>query len=530
MKKIRLKKYYLHPITTYLLLILLVCVVSFILHMFKLQTTYNAINTKMNIIQRTDFVNNMFSFKEIKKVVSETASNFHKFPPLYMYLITAIGIAVCEASGFLDALFKKIFAKIPNRLVTFLIIFVATISSLINEVGFVLLIPLAALIFKSKNRNPMAGVVAGFAGTAFGYGTSIFIGSIDALMQPYTRVAARIIDSTFHISLTSNLFIMIVSTLVLSIVGTLIMEKRIIPAMGNRREKRLELTDEIEVIDESIDSEQEVLSNDFKEKRGFKWASIAGIVLLLFFIYCLIPNLPLSGLLLDMEKTTYLEQVFGNIGDDSYFQEGFTFLVSLILLIMGLVYGIASHKFKNDKDVINMSNSALKDIGQMVGLLFVASQFVSIFKESNIGTVLVGILSNFLGGFSFGGIPFLLLCCLFFIISDFFIVDVQVKWAIFAPAVIPTLMQTNIAPQFVQFVMRACDSTMNGISPLYAYFVIYVGYMNIYNNKPNKPVTIGECMRTIAPYFVIITAVWLLLLFGWYIIGLPIGPGVSPNL
>ena len=530
MKKLRLKKFYLHPITTYLLLILLVFVVSFILHLFKLQSTYSVINIQNDpytIEQTTSEVVNLFNFEEIKKLVSHASTNFIKFAPLYMYLIAAIGIAVCEASGFLDALFKKVFAKIPNRWVTFLIILVATISSLINEVGFVLLIPLAALIFKSKNRNPMAGVVAAFAGTAFGFGTSIFIGSLDALMQPLTRVAARTIDATFHISLTSNLFIMIASTLVLSIVGTLIMEKRIIPTLGNRREKRLELTDEIEVIDESVDNEQEVLSNDFKEKRGFKWASIVGIILLVFFIYCLIPGLPLSGLLLDMTKETYLAQVFG---DSSYFQDGFTFLVSLLLLIIGLVYGIASHKFKSDKDVINMSAGAMKDIGYMVGLLFVASQFVEIFRSSNIGPVIVGVLANMLGGFSFGGIPFLLICCLFFIIADFFVTGIDAKWIVFAPVAVPALMQTNIAPQFVQFVMRACDSMMNGISPLYAYFVIYVGYMNIYNNKPNKPVTIGESIRIIAPYFLIITAVWLLLLIGWYIIGLPIGPGVSPNL
>ena len=115
-------------------------------------------------------------------------------------------------------------------------------------------------------------------------------------------------------------------------------------------------------------------------------------------------------------------------------------------------------------------------------------------------------------------------------ICDFFLTGVQAKWIVFAPAVIPTLMQTNVAPQFVQFVMRACDSVMNGISPLYAYFVIYVGYMNIYNNRPNRPVTILECIKIISPYFFIITATWLLLLIGWYIIGLPIGPGVFPTL
>ncbi|MBP5684241.1 MAG: AbgT family transporter [Bacilli bacterium] len=528
MKKVRLKRFYLHPITTYLLLILLVFCVSFVLHIFKLQTTYSIININtLKVEQITSEVSNLLSFNEIKNIVSNTTKNFVSFAPLCMYLVAAIGLAVCESSGFLDMLFKRVFSKIPNKWVTFLIILISTISSIINEVGFVLLIPIAALIYKSKKRNPMAGVVAAFAGTSFGYGTTIFFGSIDALMIPYTRIASRIIDPSFYVNMSSNLFIMIISTIVLSIVGTLIMERRIIPKLGGYKEKKEETNDDIEVIDEKENIEQEALSNDFKEKRGFKWASIAGVILIVFFIYCLIPNLPLSGMLLDMTKNTYLDQVFG---DSSYFQDGFTFLVSILLLIIGLVYGIGSHKFKNDRDIINSTNDSLKNVGYMVGLLFVASQFVAIFRYSNIGNVIIGVLSNLLGGFSFGGIPFLIISCLIFIISDFFVTGVQAKWAVFAPVVIPTLMQTNIAPAFVQFVMRACDSVMNGISPLYAYFVIYVGYMNIYNNKTNKPVTIGECIRIIFPYFLIITATWLLLLIGWYIIGLPIGPGVFPTL
>lgn len=528
MKKIRLRKVYLHPITTYLFLIILVFVFSFLFSLLGLQSTYNVVNINtMKVEQITTEVVNLFRFTEIKNIVSNTSKNFISFAPLCMYLVASIGIAVCEASGFLDVLFKKVFEKIPNRFVTFIIILIATISSLINEVGFVIIIPIAAIIFKAKKRNPMAGVVAGFAGTAFGYGTSIFVGSIDDLMIPYTKVASRTIDPVFHISLTSNLIIMIVSTIVLSIVGTIIMEKIIVPKLGKYREKRLELTGEIEIIDEPIDEEQLILSNDYKEKRGFKWASIAGILLILFFAYSLVPGLPLSGLLLDMTKETYLEQVFG---DSSYFQDGFTFLVAIVFFIIGLVYGIGSHKFKNDKDVISSTNESLKNFGSMIGLLFVASQFIAIFRYSNIGTVMIGILSNMLGGMSFGGMPFLLLCCLVFIISDFFVTGVQAKWMVFAPAVIPTLMQTNVAPQFVQFVMRACDSVMNGVSPLYAYFVIYIGYMNIYNPRKNKPVTIGEGIRIISPYFLIITATWLLLLIGWYIIGLPIGPGVSPNL
>lgn len=527
-KKIKLKKIYLHPVASYLLLSLVVIVISGILSLFNFQTTYNIVDSAtMKLEQVTSSVVNLFSFDGFKYIVSNATKNFIGFAPLSMYLLASVGLAVCEASGFLDVLFKKVFARMNNKLITFLIIFIATISTLINEIGFVILIPIAAIIFKAKKRNPLAGVSAAFGGVAFGYGTSIFIGSHEVAMIPYTTTAARLIDANFHVSLSSNLYIMIVSSVILSVVGMIIIEKIIVPNLGRCRQvAEYSETNELEIID--IDeTEQEILSNDYKEKRGLKWASIVGIVFILFFIYSVIPGLPFSGLLLDNSQDTYLKQIFGT---NSYFQDGFAFMISLLLLLVGLVYGFGSKKFCNDKDVVRESNEAIKKYANMILLLFVASQFIAIFKKTNIGTVIAGILANVLNSFSFGGIPYLIIVVIIIMISDFFLTGVQAKWIIFSPVIVPLLMQTNIAPQFVQFVMRGIDSMTNGITPLYAYFVLFVGYLNIYSLRKGKTYTITEAIKLMLPYFIIISFTWLLLLIGWYIIGLPIGPGVYPNL
>ena len=89
-------------------------------------------------------------------------------------------------------------------------------------------------------------------------------------------------------------------------------------------------------------------------------------------------------------------------------------------------------------------------------------------------------------------------------------------------------MQSNISPQFLQFVLRASDSMTKGITPLSAFFVIFLAYMNIYNHDFDKPIGIFKAIKYIMPYFAIISITWLLILIGWYIIGLPIGPGVYP--
>ena len=545
MKKYRLKKFYLHPITSYIILTLLVVLFSALFKLFDAQVSYKIVDLSTYSYNQVNVViENLLSYTGLKYIISNATKNFISFAPLSTYLIAALGVCICESSGYLDAICKKITNRISNKFLTFLVIFISTLSSLINEVGFVILIPIAAILFKNKKRNPMAGVCAAFAGTAFGYGTTCFVGSQEVFLIPYTKAAARMLDATFHVSLTSNLYIMIIFSIVLSIIGTIIIEKILIKKLGRYREESKE-ENSIEVIDldeediwvncykqkmqflDEEDIEQKRLKDKIYEDKGFKLASIGSFIFILIFVYSLIPGLPLSGLLLDMNESTYLDQIFGA---NSYFQDGFSFMISLLLIISGLLYGFGSKKFTNDKEVINNTNDYLLQIGQMMLLLFVASQFIAIYKMTNFGNYIAGVLVNFLGGFEFGGLPFLIISILVVVLADIFFTNTQSKRIIFSTVMVPVLMQSNFAPQFVQFVYRGADSIANGISPLFAYFVIYIGYLNIYNTKKEKPVTMGEGIKYMLPYFAIIGLTWILLLVGYFIIGLPIGPGVYPVL
>ena len=525
-KKFRRRTF--NPVTSYMILTFIVIILSGIFSLFHFQTTYNVVDMgKLEYIQVTAAVENLFSFDGLKYIVGNATKTFISFAPLSMFLIASIGLSIAEASGFIDISFRRIFSKLNNNILTFLVVLVATISSLINEVGFVILIPLAAYIYKAKKRNPMIGVCAAFAGCAFGYGTSIIVGSLETQLIPYTTAAARMIDPNYHISLLSNLYIMIVSTIVLSVVGSVVIEKIIAPRLGKYRvKKEINALEDFEIIGEE-ELEQTALSLDYNEKKGFKIASIVSIVFILFFIYSVIPGLPGSGLLLDYSEETYLKQIFG---DNSYFQDGFAYMISLIFLVAGIVYGYTAKKFKNNTDMINKCKEPLAKIGSVLLLIFVASQFIGIFKKSNIGTVIAGFGANLLSSFSFTGIIYLLIAIIIMMICDYFLTGVQSKWIIFSPVIVPALMKSNITPQFTQFVMRAVDSMTNGITPLYAYFVIFIGYMNIYNLNEDKPVTISGAIKLMLPYFVIISLTWLLLLIGWYIIGLPIGPEVMPTV
>jgi aminobenzoyl-glutamate transport protein len=162
--------------------------------------------------------------------------------------------------------------------------------------------------------------------------------------------------------------------------------------------------------------------------------------------------------------------------------------------------------------------------------MFIVSQFIAIFRKSNIGLVVTAWLASLLEHLSLSGIPLIIVSLLLIAISNFVLTSPASKWMIFSPVVVPMFMQSNISPQFAQIVMRAADSMTKGYTPLLASFVIYIGYLNIYNLNKNKPYTIRASLKMITPYFLLISLTWILIVVGWYLIGLPIGPGVYPTI
>ena len=128
------------------------------------------------------------------------------------------------------------------------------------------------------------------------------------------------------------------------------------------------------------------------------------------------------------------------------------------------------------------------------------------------------------------GIILIIVTLLIIAFSNLFVTGATTKWLIFSPVVVPIFMQSNISPEFAQIVMRAGDSMTKGVTPLLGAFVIFIGYLNMYNLHKERPITMKKAVSMITPYFLLMAVVWIVLVIGWYIIGLPIGPGVSPTI
>lgn len=525
-KKRRLRKFNLHPTTTFILLTILLIVISWFLSKLNIQSSYtvidaNTLETETTIVK----VENLLSSSGFKFIISNAASNFASFSAFITLMVALIGLSVAHASGFIKAFIRRNTLKVNNKVITFLIILLGIFSSLVNDVGYVILIPLAALIFVANKRNPLLGIATAFCGVAFGSAISLFVGSTDVNLVVQTELASHLVDANYHVALLSNIFIMIVAALAISIIGTIVIENVVVKRIG-RYKNAEELENTMEVSDLLTLDDKEKVEQDYLTKKGLRNAYIVGALMILLFIYMIIPGLPNSGLLLDMNETAYVKQLFGA---NSYFQLGFTYLVSLWFLVVGIAYAIGAKTFKNDKELIEKVSVFFTDIGCMIVTIFFFVQFIAVFKKTNIGVVITCALANILSSLSLNGIVLIVVALILMSFSGLFLTSTINKWAIFAPVVVPMMMQSNISPEFAQFVLRAADSITKGITPFLPYFIIYLGYLNLYNNN-KEPITIKKGLSFIMPYFTIITITWIVIVLGWYLIGLPLGPHAFPTL
>ncbi len=508
-KKIK-EKVFLHPIMTFLILIGVTILLSGLFELFALHGDYSKVNANSNSLEtKTIIIKSIFSLSGIKYIFSNTVSNFSAFAPLVNLIIVLLGIGIMDKSGYLESLFYLLTHKLRKNVVTFILAFIGIILSIVGDISFVVLIPIAALLFKYGKRNPQAGIITAFASIACGTGVNIFLNSTDSNLINYTNTAANIIDKGFTFSYFGLLFIMIIATVILSFIITNVTEKIIIPKLGKYE----------------FDYEEKV-SLTKKEKKGLLISGFFGTIYLLIFIYNIIPGLPLSGNLLDYSQARYIDKLFGY---NSFFNSGFIFIVTTLFFILGLSYGIGAKTIGNHKDVCEDISHSLDNLGQTLVLIFFASTFISILKYTEIGNVITAMLSSLISSSGFTGIPLILLVFLVVIICTIISPQSINKWAILSGIVVPTMMNAGMSAEFAQLVFRAGECVSYGLTPVLAYFVIYLTFIQQYNQDP-KGISIWETIKYIMPYALFTMVMWICLLILAYLIGLPTGIGASAIL
>lgn len=482
-----------HPVTLFVVFSLIVIVISAIAEKAGLSVTFDKF-VDGEMVPTTVTAISLLNPDGIRKMFSEAVKNFTSFAPLGTVLVAMLGVGVAEGTGLIQSSLRKLVLSTPKRWITAVVVFAGVMSNIASDAGYVVLVPLGALVFLSFGRHPLAGLAAAFAGVSGGFSANLMVGPTDALLAGITQPAAQMIRGDYIVPATSNLYFLFVSTILITIVGTFVTEKIIEPRLGEYNGKAVASMDKVTK----------------EENRGLVWAGISLLVVIIILLLMVVPQ---NGILRNPET--------GSILDRSAFIGGIVPIIALIFLVPGIAYGIASGTVKNDKDIVDAMGKAMASMGGYLVLAFVAAQFVSYFTWTNLGTILAVKGADFLSATGMTGITMIIGFILVTAFINLFIGSASAKWAIMAPIFVPMLMQLGYSPEFTQVAYRIGDSTTNIISPLMSYFAVIIAFAKKYDEDTG----IGTLISTMLPYSLLFLISWSLLLVVWFLLGLPIGPG-----
>ncbi|MFH7564188.1 AbgT family transporter [Oceanimonas smirnovii] len=438
----------------------------------------------------------------LARIVGSLVSNFTGFAPLGTVLVALLGVGVAEHSGLLSAAMRALVMNASRRMVTVTIVFAGIVSNTASELGYVVLIPLAAMIFHSLGRHPLAGLAAAFAGVSGGYSANLLLGTVDPLLSGITQTAARIIDPVYVVGPEVNWYFMFISTFVISILGALVTEKLVEPKLGEYRSEEAG----------DLSENQDMGRVTSAEKRALKGAGLAALAVCAVLALTIVPE---SGVL--------RHPVTGAVAG-SPFLKGIVVFIFVFFAIPGFVYGRMMGTMKSDRDVIDAMSKSMSSMGMYIVLVFFAAQFVAFFSWTNFGTVIAVQGATLLQSLGLTG-PVLLLC--FIVVCGFInlmIGSASAQWAVTAPIFVPMLMLVGYSPEVVQAAYRIGDSTTNIITPMMSYFGLIMAVATRYK----KDMGIGTLMAMMLPYSMVFIVGWSVLFYLWvFVFGLPVGPGAA---
>ncbi len=462
-----------------------------------------------------------------RMIIENLVTNFTNFAPLGVVLVALLGVGVAERSGLISAVIRGMVLKAasfkpsekslgtgilsipkrisrffltPKNLVTVSICFAAVISNTASEMGYVVLVPLAAVIFHSMGRHPMAGLACAFACVSGGYSANLLIGTIDPLLAGLTEEAANIIDPDYSVHAAVNYYFMFISTFLITALGTFVTLRIVEPKLG-------EYDESMAMQDISDEGSMEPLTQN--ELTGLKWTGVSVLVMMILLAMTIVPE---NGVLRNPETGEVLNSPFLN---------GIVALIFICFLIPGFVYGRIVGTMKDDRDIIEGMSNAMATLGLYIVIVFFAAQFVAYFSWSNLGQIFAVKGAEFLTDIGLTG-PAVFIG--FIIVSgsvNLMLGSASAQWAVTAPIFVPMLMLIGYSPEVIQAAYRIGDSVTNIITPMMSYF----GLILAFANKYDKDLGIGTIIAMMLPYSIFFFIGWIIIFYVWVFgLGMPVGP------
>lgn len=488
-----------HPITMFAILAAGIVLLSGICAVLGVSATGEVIDSKtMELSEQTIYAVSLMNKDGLAYMLTSAVGNFTSFAPLGVVLVTMLGVGCAEGSGYLSALMKKAVSVTPAVIVTPMLVFLGVMSNAASDIGYVVLIPIGAVIFMAYGRHPMAGLAAAFAGVSGGFSANLLIGTLDPMLSGISTEAARMINPGYTVEATANWYFMIVSTFVIVAIGTFVTDRIVEPRLSAHRHTGENVADAT------------ALNN--KERNALH---AANWTLLGFIMVVVVIAFPRSSFLRNPET--------GSLMSGSPFISGLIVIIGMLFFLPSVVYGRVSGIYKNEKDVCAQLCTNMSSMGSYIALAFVAAQFISYFNYTKLGTILALTGAEFLGNTGVNGPVLMILFILFSALINLLMGSASAKWTILAPVFVPMFMLLGYSPELTQVAYRIGDSCTNLITPLMNYFAMIVVFAKKYDENSG----IGTLIATMLPYSLMFMIGWSVLLVVWMVLGLPLGPGAG---
>ena len=456
------------------------------------------------VVERTVEIEGLLTVDGVRYLFTSFVPNFMGFTAMGIILIVMIGVGVAERSGLISALIRRLVDASSPASLTYIIVFLGVISSIASDAGYLVLIPLGAVAFKSVGRHPLAGMAAAFAGVAGGFGVNLLITPTDAVLTEITNESIALVDPSQSIDLTANFWFGIGSTILLTVLlgitTSRIVERRLgtyDPSVAPDADSpQIQAADDAPVITEDA------------ERRGLRmsgiWFLAATLVITLLTV---LPNAPLR----DPET--------GSIIGTSPFMDGLIVIISALFLAAGVGFARGAGTLAAKGDMIDAITKSWAGLAGLLLLFLLIAQFIAYFNYSNMPQVAAVKLGDLIEGLDIGSGWLLLIAIVITVVVGILIPQAIAKWALLAPIFIPLFLRLGVEPDAVLAAYRVGDSPVNIVTPIMAYFPLIVVFAARYDKRSG----IGTVIALMLPYFVLMTVAWTAFFLVWYLLGIPWG-------
>ncbi|MGB7404997.1 MAG: AbgT family transporter [Pacificimonas sp.] len=450
----------------------------------------------------------LLSAENIQRLWVDMPTTFTHFHPLGYVLVVMLGAGVAERSGLFGTAMRAAVADAPKFLLTPIVALTAMVGNLAADAAYVVLIPLAGVVFAAAGRHPVAGIAAAFAGVSGGFSANLVPGQLDALLFGITEAAVETVFAGWQANIAGNWYFIFAMTFVFLPVIWFVTDKIIEPRLGPWSPSAATAVAAGETPDAPLEDESGPLTDD--QVKGLKFAGLALLgVVALWLAFTFGPGTPL------IDETATPEARL------TPFYRSLVAGFFILFLACGWAYGRVAGTVKDHRDIVKMMSESMGDLAYYLVLAFAAAHFVAMFAWSNLGLIIAVHGADFLRGMALPAPVLLAVIVLFTGLLNLFVGSASAKWALLAPVLVPMLMLLGISAETTTAAYRVGDSATNIITPLMVYFPLIL----IFCQRWTPDFGIGSLMATMIPY-----SLWLLiggvaLIFAWVAIDIPMGPG-----